>query len=361
VKVTGRYAFALVETDEEGHTGRFIDDTEKAMEYLQRDGEAVLDRVWGSGRPVTSAGSGQVLIVYTAWNVDQGAGSASTYAAPDGSGVGTFIWLNLNVRPGVRDSYALMDTPSFRLKVLAHELTHAWQMRYAYQTQPAGPRTVAFGPAWAMEGTADLVSMDIVRRYLGVSLTGNWSWQSRFNAPNPGVTFALQPADTRGRVSRGYYDAASFLQDVQVRMVRRGVNADEALAQVARGAVEGWYGVDAAGVRRQGLADRARALLGSAWDPADAVLLWTLTQAADDQTDSPELNNPVYDHAADPDNANAWKPATDEVQAGHSFAYQLTRGAGTSFFVRLKDGGDGGTVSLSATVAGTRWMIARLK
>jgi hypothetical protein len=144
-------------------------------------------------------------------------------------------------------------------------------------------------------------------------------------------------------------------------MARRGMGADEALAQVARGAVEGWYGIDAAGVRRQGLSQRVRAVLGAGWDPADAVLLWTLTQASDDQTDAAELNNAVYDHVSDPGNPNAWKPAIDEVQAGRGFAYQVTRGAGTSFFVRMKDGGEGGTVALTATVAGTRWMVARLK
>jgi len=144
-------------------------------------------------------------------------------------------------------------------------------------------------------------------------------------------------------------------------MARRGVAADEALAQVSRGAVEGWYGTDAAGVRRQGLAARVRAVLGAQWEPADAVLLWTLTQAADDQTDFAELNNPVFDHAADPDNDYAWKAALDEVQPGRSFAYQVQRSAGSSFFVRVKDGGSGGTVSLSASVEATRWMIARIK
>jgi hypothetical protein len=203
--------------------------------------------------------------------------------------------------------------------------------------------------------------MDLVRRSLGVGLTSNWNWQDRLRSPNPGITLALQPIDTKGRVSRGYYDAASFLQDVEVRMVRRGTPADEALAQVARGAVEGWYGTDAAGVRRTGLADRVRAVLGAAWEPADAVLLWTLTQAADDETDFAELNNPVYDHAADPESSYAWKAALDEVQPGRSFAYQVERTAGSSFFVRVKDGGSGGTVSLSASVGGTRWMIARLK
>lgn len=360
-KVVGRYVLAVVESDRESHTGKFIDDTGTALDYLQREGNAVMERVWGSAQPVTSAGSGQVLIVLAAWNIDNGAGLTSTSAAPDGSGIGSYVWMNLNARPGVRDGYNMVDVPSYRLKVLAHELTHAWQMRYAYDSQPAGPRTVAFGPAWAMEGTADLVSYDIVRRSLGVSLTGNWNWQDRLRAPNPGITLALQPADTRGRISRGYADAASFLQDVEVRIARRGVNADDALAQVARGAVEGWYGTDAAGVRRQGLASRVRAALGAQWEPADAVLLWTLTQAADDQTDFAELNNPVFDHAADPGNDYAWKAALDEVQPGQSFAYQVQRSAGSSFFVRVKDGGSGGTVSLSASVEGTRWMIARLK
>jgi len=361
VRVMGRYVFALVDGDEEGHTDRFIDDTEEAMGYLQREGFGVMNRVWGGAEPSTSAGSGQMLVVYAAWNPDQGVASASTNAAGDGSGIGSFVWLNLNARPGVREAYNMVDVASYRLKVLAHELTHAWQLRYAYDSQPAGKRTIAFGPAWAMEGTADLVSMDLVRRSLGVGLTSNWNWQDRLRAPNPGITLALQPIDTKGRVSRGYYDAASFLQDVEVRMVRRGATPDEALAQVARGAVEGWYGTDAAGVRRTGLAARVRAVLGAAWEPADAVLLWTLTQAADDQTDFADLNNPVYDHVADPESSYAWKAALDEVQPGHAFAYQVARTAGSSFFVRVKDGGSGGTVSLSASVESTRWMIARLK
>ncbi|HEV7589098.1 MAG TPA: hypothetical protein VGO40_13370 [Longimicrobium sp.] len=357
----GRYVFALVEADEEGHTARFVSDTEKGMDVMLRDGVDLLNRTWGAGEPSTSAGSGQVLVVYSAWNPDQGAGTASTYAAADGSGVGTYVWLNLNVRPGVRDGFAMLDVPSYRLKVLAHELTHAWQMRYAYASQAAGPRSVSFGPAWAVEGTADLVAMEVVRRSLGIGVGTNWGWQSRLKAPNDGVTYALQPADTRGRVSRGYYDAASFLQDVQLRMVRRGTSADEALAQVARGAVEGWYGVDGAGVRRTGLAERARAVLGAGWEPADAVLLWTLTQAADDQSDAPELNNTAYASVSDDGSDYAWKPAVGEVQAGRSFAYQVTRAAGSSFYVRVRDDGPGGTVSLSANVAATRWMIARIR
>lgn len=357
----GRYVFALVEADKEGHTDRFMSDTEKGMDVLLRDGIAVLNRTWGAGEPVTSTGSGQLLVVYAAWNPAQGAGVATTWGAPDGSAVGTFVWLNLSVRPGMREDYGMIDVPSYRLKVLAHELTHAWQQRYAYTSQPEGPRVTASGSIWAMEGTADLLAMEIVRRSLGIGATSNWGWQDRLKGQNDAIAYALQPADARGRLSRGYYDAASFLQDVQLRMVRRGAAADEALAQVARGAVEGWYGIDGAGLRRTGLATRVRAVLGATWDPADAVLLWTLAQAADDRTDAPELNNPVYASVSDDDQPLAWKPAVDELQAGKSFAYQVSRPAGSSFYVRMKDSGTGGTLALGAGTSGARWMLARIR
>jgi hypothetical protein len=89
------------------------------------------------------------------------------------------------------------------------------------------------------------------------------------------------------------------------------------------------------------------------------VLLWTLSQALDDDTDAPELNNPVYRGATGGD--YGWKPVVDDVRAGSAFAYQFQRTAGSSFFVRLKDDGQGGTLSARSATPGTRWMIARGK
>ncbi|HEX8695054.1 MAG TPA: hypothetical protein VF746_21765 [Longimicrobium sp.] len=357
----GHYVLAVVDEDASSHAPKFVDQAGRALDFLVREGAGVLERAYGGARPVTSAGSGQLLVVLAAWNPDLGAGNAVTQAAPDGSGVASAIWLNLEVRPGVREGFDRLDHASYRLKLLVHELTHAWQVRYAYDAQPAGPRAVSFGPVWAMEGTADLVGMDLVRRFLGVGLTSNYDWQASLRTGGAEAVYALEPFDTRGRLARGYFDAASFLRDVQVRLSRAGLSPDDALAQVARGAVEGWFGVDGAGVRRQGLAERVRAVLGSGWDPSQAVLLWTLTQAADDQTQAPDLNNPVYARAADPDGDYAWKPVVDELQAGRSFAYEVRRTPGSSFFVRLKDDGRGGTFSASASVAETRWMVARVR
>lgn len=356
----GRYVFAIVDADAGSHAARFLDQTGRGMDFMVREGLGVLERVFGAA-PATSAGSGQLLIVLAAWNPDEGAGLATTTAAQDGSGVSTYLWLNLEVRPGVREGFDRLDHPSYRLKVLAHELTHAWQMRYAYESQAAGARAVSFGPAWAMEGSADLVAMDLVRRSLGVGLTSNWDWQNTIRNGGDAVTYALEPYDTRGRLARGYFDASSFLRDLQLRLVRSGLSADDAMAQVGRGALEGWYGVDGAGVRRQGLAARMRTVLGSGWDPAEAVLLWTATQAADDQTSNPELNNPVYSRAADPEGSYAWKAAVDEVKVGRTFAYEVRRVAGSSFFVRVEDDGRGGTLAAASSVNAARWMIVRVK
>jgi hypothetical protein len=358
--VDGRYVVAVVDADVPN--GKLAGDVGKALEFMSRSGIAVLDRAFGQRRPVTSAGSGQLLILLTAWNPDNGAGATWTTANPDGSGVFSYVLMNTNFRGGVRTGYEMYDFVSFRLKVLSHEMTHAWQMRYAYESQDGqAERHVNMGPAWSMEGCADLVSMDVLRRYLDIGLTDNWDWSRKIYQGNEAVIYALEPADQRGMLPRGYFDGASFLRDLQVRMVRRGVAADEALSQVARGAVEGWWGIDASNVRRQGLTERVRSVLGSGWDPSQAVLLWTLAQAADDLTDNPDLDNAVYSHVGDPGEQYAWKAAFDDVRLGRAFSHTLTASSGSSFFVRLNDDGGGATFAARSSDAGVRWMIARVK
>ncbi|HEX5726411.1 MAG TPA: hypothetical protein VFX98_13140 [Longimicrobiaceae bacterium] len=356
----GRYVFAVVDADAGSHAERFLDDTGEAMDFMLREGIGVLSRVYGAAVPVTSEGSGQLLVLFAAWNPDHGAGGATTWLPPEGDGIYSYLWLNLEVRPGVREHFGMFDFASYRLKVLAHELTHAWQMRWLHETRAAGARREApCGPVWALEGSADLVALDLVRRYLEIGLTSNWDWDAKLRTENRHVTFALEPADTRGRLARGYFDASSFLRDLQVRLARRGVPQDDALAEVARGAVEGWHGFDALGGRREGLKARIGAVLGAGWDPADAVLLWTLAQALDDATENPELDNPVYHRAGDPDARYSWKPAADEVRLGRSFTRPVQHAAGGSFYLQVEDEGAGGVLSARSTLPGARWMIAR--
>ncbi len=357
VRVRGGVVLAVVEADAASGTNRVVDQARQALETLAADGFSTLRSTFGSEMPLTSDGSGQLLVVLDAWNPDHGAGGAVAQVLP-GGGVRTWLRINLQVRPEIRSGYEAFDHSTYRLKVLAHELTHAWQLAWLDAATPGGLREIPASPRWGFEGGADLVAVDVVRRALGVSLTGNWAWGDHLKPGDRAVTLALEPADTRGLLLRGYFDASSFLRDLQVRLVRSGVPADVAMRELAQGAVEGWWG---RGGDLPGLAARMRARLGAGWDPADAVLLWTVAQAADDMSAFPALNNEAYADAGDPRSGYAWLPVTKDLHAGAGFSLTTPQGAGGSFFLRLWDSAVGGTYSLRSTRPGARWMVARFR
>lgn len=358
VAVQGGVALAALEPDA-ASARRMVDDTKAALAWMAADGFRSLARAFGPSAPRTSEGAGQLLVVLASWNPDQGAGGTFTRVDAAG-GAYSIVWMNMEMRGGVRPGFDTYDHVSFRLKVLAHELTHAWQMRWLDATVPAGGRHgLTDGPVWGLEGGADLLAMDAVRRNLGVAAEGNWDWDAHLVADDRAVTYAMEPADTRGRLGRGYFDAASFLRHAQARMARAGMDRDAALAEVARGAAEGWYGWDGAGNHRTGLAARVRAAAGGDWDPAHEVLTWTLAQALDDETANPALNNAAFWRVSS--GRWAWQPVAEEMVAGGAGERRFSYQAAGSFFVRVRDGGGGGTLSARSAAGGTRWMIARAR
>ncbi|HEU4883415.1 MAG TPA: hypothetical protein VFT45_14235 [Longimicrobium sp.] len=354
--VAGRFALAVVESDESG-AADVIEQAVEALQFLARDGVAVLQSTFSREMPATSAGSGQMLVLATAWDPAKGAGAAWTHE--DQGRMYSFVWLNLNLRPGKGDGFAMYDHVSYRVKVLGHELTHAWQA--AWLSEATGVPRDAFGaaPGWSVEGGADFVAMDLVRRFLNISAGGNWKWSDNLEPSKPSVIYALEPFDARGRLTWGYYDASSLLRDLQTRLVAGGMSRETAMAEVSRGAVEGWHGADGEGGATAGLVDRMRARLGAAWDPAAAVLLWTAAQAADDQTANTALANPTY-YDVGSDGRYGWKPAA-EVRAGSGQGATVTQVAGGSFYVRVKGARAGSTLSAVSSTPDARWMIARLR
>jgi hypothetical protein len=356
VAVAGRFVLAVLESDADG-AGGVLDQSEKALQFLASDGEAVLRDAFGGDVPVTSTGSGQLLVLAAAWPATNGA--AATWTQEDASGTRSMVWLNTNLRAGKGDGYEMYDHVNYRVKVLAHELTHAWQVRWI-RSAANGGHSAPVSASWSLEGGADLMGMDLLRRYMDVGVAANWHWTDYLDSRRPSVVYALEPADARGRLPWGYYDAASLLRDLQMRLVASGMSADAALAEVSRGSVEGWYGDDGEGGACNGLVERMRGRLGAAWDPAAAVLTWTLTQAADDRTSNPALNNPVYYSASGSDSYYGWKAAAS-VRAGSGEAENFTQVAGGSFFVSVRGPSAGGTLSATSTAPGSRWMIARIK
>jgi len=351
--VGGRFALAVIEKDEAG-AQKVLEQATAALEFLSQRGVPLLQSAFSPELPATSAGSGQLLILATAWN--PAAGSAATWHHEDAAGPASFIWLNLNLRAGKGEGYEAYDHVSYRVKVLGHELTHAWQAKWLRRDHGHAAPAAA---AWSLEGGADFVAMDLVRRYLNVGQSSNWKWSDHLEPSRESVVFALEPFDARGRLAMGYYDASSLLRDLQGRLIAGGLSPEAAMAEVSRGAVEGWHGADGDGGACGGLVERMRAKLGGAWDPAGAVLLWTATQAADDRTSNPALNNPTYYDVGSADARYGWKPA-GEVRAGSGQRADVTQVAGGSFYVKLRGASAQGVLSATSDSPDVRWMIARI-
>jgi hypothetical protein len=149
VRVVGaRFVLAVVEGDESG-AERVVELAVEALRFLARDGVPVLQSTFSTSLPFTSAGAGQLLVLAAAWDPAKGAGA--TWTREDENGTHSFVWLNLNLRPGRGDGYEMYDHASYRVKVLGHDLTHAWQAEWLSEAAEAR-HSFAAAPGWSVEG-----------------------------------------------------------------------------------------------------------------------------------------------------------------------------------------------------------------
>ena len=364
----GHLVFAMAEGDEPaGGRDAWVARADSAFAQLVQRGYPVLGGALTSTRPVTSAGSGQLLVLARR---EDGPYMGSTASVVSGGREVSMAVLNT----------AYGSTGAGVLRTLAHEVAHAWQQQYAWETRPGQVGAAGGTAAWASEGGAELLAWMVMRETRGTSLTGNWDWAAGADVPDQ-TAFALLAAGSRGDFTAGYASAASFQLDLVTRLVRRGVSEADALSMVARGSLEGWHGFDPSGARRAGLAERMRSRLGAAWDPAGALLTWTLSQALDDQLSDPELQNHTFRavSSAGLSSARGWLPqavlrsgaaaqpghaASRAVLAGNSASLQWDYGSPNYFL--LEDDGVGAAYRLrsewnGAPLEATEWMIVRYR
>ncbi|HEX2092170.1 MAG TPA: hypothetical protein VHG28_07190 [Longimicrobiaceae bacterium] len=367
VRVYGGHLVLAVEEGEEaaGGTGSWLARADTAFAQAVESGYPLLRAALSPSLPVTSPGSGQLLVL--------------ARRTPGGH-LGTSVTVSVD---GRKRSYALLNTAyettaAGLLKTLAHELAHAWQEEYARETRPAGATGSGAATAWSTEGNAELLASVIAARVHRIALTGNWEWAGRLGDTRYGA-YALFAANTRGDFTQGYESGASFQLDLATRLVRSGKSEDEALATVSRGALDGWYGYDAHGGKREGLVARMRRSLDAGWEPADALLRWTLSQAVDDLTADPEFQNHAFRRVSTAGDAPAmgWippvvlrsgdravrgDPAGPTAVAGNAGSIRWRYGSPNYFLV--EDGGFGGAYRLGASgggapLPGMAWMVIR--
>lgn len=339
----GRFPLAVVDGDDSDALARFRQGIDSAMPHVTGVSVPLFEAVFGTSTPNTSEASGQLLtIIGDFQHSSVGAGCC------EGGAPWAVVTLGAWHAPWTSEVFYLFT----------HEFAHAWQMRWFFDHRPEGGDTWPTA-LWAVEGGADLLAYEAQRRYAGVPWRANRPLSSFDDGGKPdGPLF--REALARGEFGSGYADASSFFRDVVARLVASGTPLDEAYRELTLGSLEEWHGWDTRGTRRIGLTERVRARMPT-WEIGDAMLLYTLSQGADDMTTVAALQNPFYRAVgSDPQFAGAGFPRL--LLTTGSGQQLLHPGPPTSLgYVRIEDGGAGGSIEISADRPHLRWAIARVR
>jgi hypothetical protein len=338
---------AWIDGDRSDLIEEFLGQLDQAIVPVRDIGLPLMQRTFGPGIPLTSAGSGQYMILL----MELPGARGRVFSFVGGDSVFSVMLLNVDPDPG----------PISLASLVAHELTHSYQRRYMHDTRPSGQVRSGFAAAtWGAEGGANLISYEMIRRMAGIPIDGNFDW--RAPDPDPVAEFyGLRAQPGNGEFNVGYDNAMGFFRHLIIQRMHDGEPLDDAVREVSRGAIEGWFGTDGFGARRVGLATRMRERLGSAWQPDLALLDWTLSHAADDRTDNPAFQ----DHASlriwdiPVDRPYAWRP--EGLLSTDLPAFTFVRGGGNPAYLYLEDDGTGLAFSIVSGVLALQWKLIRVQ
>ncbi len=293
-----------------------------------------------------STGAGQTLIIA---QQQISAPMRSFYEVHEDS---LFGWLSL---------FGYSWTSASRMaQTLAHETAHLYQVKYMHASRPLpGLATRTGATFWGVEGGANLMSYEMLRRIANVPPDANHDW--RAPAPSLAVSlFQLRAQPGNGTLTDGYDHTMGFMRDLILRRMQAGEAHDEAMREVSRGVIEGWYGHDGFANRR-GLVSRMRARLGAEWSASTALLDWALSHAGDDRTP-----NPIYQDRA---SLRVWDlPAFqsygwrgDATMTRTSAPYYFFKTYGSPGVAYFTDDGAGLHVEVHAFDVPIRWKVLRIR
>jgi hypothetical protein len=343
----GHFVLALVLADSVPQFPAWLARMDSIMPLVLAEALPLLQAAFLPGRPTTSPGSGQHLII--ARRLNFAGGVAAPMTIPGDAGVYSFVALDI----GGGDAHSL-------LHLVTHELAHAYQYMYAWDSRPSGETRVTLGERWAVEGGANLLANEVIRRRFGIGLEDNWDWRPH----SPGSPLGPYAAPARvqdGTFAQGYDRSAMFLQELVIRGRRAwGETYEATLAAVARGALEGWYGFDAAGNQRYGLTAAMRDLYGVTWEPDERLLIHALSQAVDDMFASTTFQNPAYREVSQGPGRLGWKPDA-LLAAGSADSHTALREQGSLGYFYLDDDDLGASFALTTAVPDIAWMLVRYR
>ncbi len=350
----GNLVLAVFRADSSLLSTNAVARADSALRLFATTGVPWLQGVYGLSAPTSSSDeSGQLLLM-----LDASTQSSAAWFADGGQGHGRWGRLTLGMPEG---SGFRIEGYSYALNysIMAHEVTHTYQYRWRWQY--AAPWQTYLGTSWGVEGGATFAQLQTLRETLGVSFTANTNFDA-LPLTDPANSLSVG-ARARGDFTAGYTPASSMLRDLMQRLVQNGMSTRDAAREVAQGAMEGWYGINEEGLARGlGLTARMRARLGAGWNPVDAMLQWTMTEAADDMTSNPLYQN-LSNRKSSTSTADASLPPHALVQptvaaavlrtAGNSGVFEISDPLGTAFRADA-------VVGNTATPA-VQWLVLRIR
>lgn len=339
----GHHVVAWMEGDAPDSVALYLAQIDSAMPFVREHGLPLLRAAFEDRLPVTSTGSGQYL-----WLLRAPVPGEGIFASAPGAVSGDTVFGWIDFRLVRRADFVSMAS------MIVHEMAHHYQRMYLMASRP-GPGANGAAQVWALEGGANLVSMEALRRKAQLPLAANFEWRGAHADPWARF-YALRAQPGDGSFTLGYDNSAGFLRRLMIDRVAAGETPDQALREVSRGTMDGWYGHDGSGLTRPGLTGRMRARAGAAWSPADAVLTWTLSHAVDDRTPNGELQDRSFLRVWDvPDDYPAGWRADGDLVAGGARSASASRAYGSPGFVYLP-AGDWRAVS---SAGGVRYAVVR--
>jgi hypothetical protein len=281
--VVGNLALAVFTPDDDVLVPNAKARADSALEWIAKRNIPLSQKAFSLANPTTTSDeSGQLYLAL------QAASSSGAGWWPDQTN-GHGRWARITIALSANSAFGDPSSSyTNALQVLGHEVLHSYQYRWRYEH--AGPWVGNLGTSWAIEGGAAFLAQEMVRDRLGIPFTRN----TYFGATQPqDPAFPLIGYGLRVRnFTFGYGSAASLLRDLVQRLVVAGLTYDDAVLLVLRGAMEGWYGINEEGQYHPlGLSRRMQAVFGRSWNPTDALLQWTMTEAADDLTSNKTYQN----------------------------------------------------------------------
>ena len=196
-----RFVVAVLDQDEEYRVADRLDSMDVAMDVVFDYGIPLRRSALGDEYPVTTPGSGQLLVIVSDYDLIGAIMTCSGANSPDRFPGNCVMKLSPGITVGEVDEQLFI-----RPDLLTHELAHAWQsLHLDLACRDEGACGGAGADRWASEGGADFLAIEAMRQRQGSAFDQNSSWQT-----TPGILPASRemPPSTHG-ASVGATEAAN--------------------------------------------------------------------------------------------------------------------------------------------------------